>query len=151
MRDKLFRFAMAGMSAATWTLITAGVITGYLNWAKYEPAFEVINPESHSVKMDGPRHVVIHREFRIHREREFLFIRELVRGMDGNAVLRVELPTTVVEYPPGDYKTDRVQEVPPLKPGTYSMTNRVCWKPNIIKTECVNLPRLDLVVSKLEE
>lgn len=146
MNSRPFRFMMMGMSTATWVFIGAGMIAAYLQWAQYEPAFEVINPERHSATMNGPRHVVIKREFRVHREREFLFIRELVRSLEGNSIIRVELPTTLVEYQPGDYKTERIQEIPPLKPGTYTMANRVCWKPNIIKTECVNLPRLDLVV-----
>jgi hypothetical protein len=145
MNNRTFKFMMAGMSTATWVMVGAGVIAGYLNYAQYEPAFESVNPEHHSVEMQGTRHILIRREFRIHREREFRFIRELVRSMDGK-VIRIELPSSVVTYPPDIYMTERTVEIPPLKSGTYVAVNRVCWKPNILRNECVNLPRLELVV-----
>jgi hypothetical protein len=145
MKNRAFKVLDAGLGAAVWTFIGLGVIAGYLQWAKYEPAYEVITPEEHRVELISPRYMNVRRTFRVNRPREFLIVRELTQGgkMD---MTRIELPTTIVEYPTGEYRTDRVQEIPPLKPGTYVLANRVCWKPNILKSECTELPRLELVV-----
>ena len=146
MNQRKFRFLMAGMSTAAWVFVGLGLIAGYLNWVKYEPAFTVLNPEKHWVKQVDPKTILVYREFRVTRERQFLFIRELLQGTDSDAVVRIELPTTLVEYVPGSYQTERLQPIPTLKPGRYLMANRVCWKPNILKSECVELPRLQLEI-----
>lgn len=136
---------MVALMFATGCAIGAMTVWWYYFQPQISP-YVVINPDKHQVSGIGPDIILVHREFRIIRPAEITIWRELIRR-DAGLMTRTALPTSVSQYVPGDYGDNYVHRVTTLTPGTYELHNKLCWKANPIRVDCMMPPILSMIIA----
>ncbi len=126
-------------------LIALGLVIGYLQLRKYEPPYIIVNPNAHFATQTGKNSITVGREFRVARDMDFHITREITRTHEG-VLTRIALEDTHVRYNKGQYRVQRVHEIPTLTPGTYQLLNQICWPANFIRQDCLALPALDIQI-----
>jgi hypothetical protein len=153
MKEKIEKIVI---SAAALLVVVSVFLLGLLvlglAWQLSPPdgAYTVLNPKNHSaahVIEEHSRSIYVNREFVVSREIDVSITRSLVKHASDGAVIRIDLPSSNVHYFPGTYKIQRIFDVPTgVVSGTFKLHSRVCWTQNPVKSNCVDLPVLDLVI-----
>lgn len=149
MRSRWSSVLSAALATAAILAITSGLLIAYWQNARYEDPIRMLNPQAHFATMMDHDTLVVGRQFEILRDVEFQATRELTRR-DAESLVRVELPSLSVFYRPGKYSTERVLQIPTLKPGVYQLHQRVCWQVNVLRKGCMDLAALDVEIFPAE-
>jgi hypothetical protein len=84
--------------------------------------------------------VEIYREIIVHKK-TLVEIHRYVHTSSHGVVFTYDLPMATSNKEPGVYKQHRSVMLPQkMVPGHYVMKTKVCWQPNIIKTQCTDAP-----------
>lgn len=136
--------SVASVSLATISsiLFASAMLILYWQFRAYDLPYIVMTPQAHFAKMSDGDMLIVGRQFQVTRDTEFYITRELMQKQSVGALLRFELPSTHVFYTAGEYETQRIHELPLLKPGPYELHNRLCWTANILRRDCLDLPVL---------
>lgn len=91
--------------------------------------------------------VVFEREFTIHRK-TLLHIHRYAQTITADGITHTyDLPFSVSNKDIGTYKQERSIQLPNgMIPGSYDVKTKVCWQPNLIKTQCIDIPDVKFTV-----
>lgn len=137
-------FIVIGSLSVLVCVLIIGVISlaAWWSYQSVDSPVTIINPENHQAVYVGNDFISIHREFIVHRSTEFTAKREMIQLKPDGTLIKIELPNLTVTYIPGQYKTERLLEVPGSIFGKFRMINRLCWHANPIRVDCIDQPIL---------
>lgn len=141
MSNRTLSLISGALLTVALVMMVSGVFLVYLQFAKYDPPYLVVNPQGHYATMLDAETIAVGREFHVTRATAFTITGEITRRHD-DVLVRVEMPTTHVDYAPGKHNIQRIYDMPKLEAGEYALYNRICWSANILRRDCIELPVL---------
>ena len=140
------------VTASIWLLAgimfvctSAATMAGWWTWGPYERPFDYLMHEQDAAEVQNGG-IALNRTLLVKRKVEIIVTRELVRR-DGQFTTKIALPWSRAIYEPGEYRLNRVLELPDgVRPGVYEMANVAHWKINPIRDGSLELPPIRVVV-----
>jgi len=83
------------------------------------------------------------------KKKTLLMIYRTAQTEVGGQLMMYDLPIATSNKEPGTYKQFRLTQLPKdMVEGGYTLVTKVCWKPNMLKTQCRDVPDVYFRVQK---